>query len=360
MASALMGGLVKARAVPSSSSIAVSEPYTPMREKHLKNGFAATTSNAEVVQRSDTIVLAVKPDVIPAVLRECAAAVGTAKLVVSIAAGVPLRTLEGATAAGRARRARDAQPAVPRQRDGRRLRAGQPRDARRRRAREGAPRLRRPRDRGAREADGRGDRAVGLGPAYGFVMIEALADAGVRAGLPRPTALTLAAQTMKGAAAMVLETGKHPGQLKDDLLARRHDDRRRRGARARGPPLRRDGRRRRRHRAVEGAVESWPAGHDLLMNFSRKGSSSRSGRRPSQHLTMVFRHLARRFDASAAARPVAFACVTQTLKTMITDVAVQLRRRPARDARRAAHRRVHRLWLRVDGCGAVLHLRPLV
>ena len=91
MASALMGGLVKARAVPSSSSIAVSEPYTPMREKHLKNGFAATTSNAEVVQRSDTIVLAVKPDVIPAVLRECAAAVGTAKLVVSIAAGVPLR-----------------------------------------------------------------------------------------------------------------------------------------------------------------------------------------------------------------------------------------------------------------------------
>ena len=39
---------------------------------------------------------------------------------------------------------------------------------------------------------------------------------------------------------------------------------------------------------------------------------------------MVFRHLARRFDASAAARPVAFACVTQTLKTTITDVAVQL------------------------------------
>ena len=57
----------------------------------------------------------------------------------------------------------------------------------------------------------------GSGPAYGFVMIEALADAGVRAGLPRPTALTLAAQTMKGAAAMVLETGKHPGQLKDEV-----------------------------------------------------------------------------------------------------------------------------------------------
>ena len=51
--------------------------------------------------------------------------------------------------------------------------------------------------------------------AYGFLMVEALADAGVRAGLPRPTALVLAAQTLKGAATMVLEGGKHPGELKD-------------------------------------------------------------------------------------------------------------------------------------------------
>ncbi len=55
----------------------------------------------------------------------------------------------------------------------------------------------------------------GSGPAYVFLAIEAMADGGVRAGLPRPTALRLAAQTMKGAAALVLETGKHPGELKD-------------------------------------------------------------------------------------------------------------------------------------------------
>jgi hypothetical protein len=57
----------------------------------------------------------------------------------------------------------------------------------------------------------------GSGPAYGFLMIEAMADGGVRAGLPRDVAIKLAAQTMKGAAAMVLETGKHPAVLKDQV-----------------------------------------------------------------------------------------------------------------------------------------------
>ncbi len=59
----------------------------------------------------------------------------------------------------------------------------------------------------------------GSGPAYGFVFIDALADAGVRAGLPRPQALRFAAQTLLGAAAMVIETGKHPGELKDAVAS---------------------------------------------------------------------------------------------------------------------------------------------
>jgi pyrroline-5-carboxylate reductase len=55
----------------------------------------------------------------------------------------------------------------------------------------------------------------GSGPAYMYIIVEALADAGVRMGLPRDVALTLAAQTMLGSARMILETGRHPAALKD-------------------------------------------------------------------------------------------------------------------------------------------------
>jgi pyrroline-5-carboxylate reductase len=59
----------------------------------------------------------------------------------------------------------------------------------------------------------------GSGPAYVYVMIEALADGGVRMGLPRDAALTLAAQTVLGSARMVLETKQHPGVLKDAVAS---------------------------------------------------------------------------------------------------------------------------------------------
>lgn len=57
--------------------------------------------------------------------------------------------------------------------------------------------------------------ASGSSPAYVFMMIEAMADAAVADGMPRPQAYKFAAQAVMGSAKMILETGKHPGELKD-------------------------------------------------------------------------------------------------------------------------------------------------
>ncbi|MCL6610812.1 MAG: pyrroline-5-carboxylate reductase [Peptococcaceae bacterium] len=171
--------------------------------------------NREVVRLADIIILAVKPGIVLSVLREAAGELKPGQTVISIAAGVPLGSLESA-AGGEAAVVRvmpntpalvgeGASAVCPGTRAG-------SRDVERALAVFNAV------GRAVEVPESMMDAVTGLsgsGPAYMFVILEALADAGLRMGLPRNVAVLLAAQTMLGAAKMLLETGRHPGQLKD-------------------------------------------------------------------------------------------------------------------------------------------------
>jgi pyrroline-5-carboxylate reductase len=172
-----------------------------------------------VAAQSDVLVLAVKPQTLPALLDEIRNQVTEKHLVVSIAAGVSLKRLaDGLLANRRLIRVMPNTPCL--------LGASAAGFA----AGPGA----KPEDVALVErlfnAVGKAfvvpesllDPVTGLsgsGPAFVYVMVEALADGGVRMGLPRDVATTLAAQTVMGAARMVLETGQHPGQLKDAVTS---------------------------------------------------------------------------------------------------------------------------------------------
>ena len=216
MASAMIRGLVKTKACAPQNLLA-SDTYAPCLEQ-LENelDIKTTTSNKEVADFADLLVLAVKPQIVQAVCKD----ITTDALVVSTAAGVTLDSLEAWLGAS-TRRAVRVMPNTPCL-VGELAAAYAPNtacsdaDAATVGALLGAL--------GSafkvKEADL--DAVTGLsgsGPAYVFQFIEALSDGGVRAGLTRPVATQLAAKTVKGAAAMVLETGKHPGELKDQVTS---------------------------------------------------------------------------------------------------------------------------------------------
>ena len=182
-------------------------------------GIATLAANQEVAQHADLLVLAVKPPFIPPVLDELHDHIRPDHLIVSIAAGVPLRELEEHLPDGtRALRIMPNTPCL--------VGATAAGFARGTHATTNDERL----VETLLNAVGRGlaleekllDAVTGLsgsGPAFVYVIIEALADGGVRMGLPRPVAQTLAAQTVLGAAQMVLETDQHPGSLKDAVAS---------------------------------------------------------------------------------------------------------------------------------------------
>ena len=212
----------------------------------------------------DLLVLAVKPQSMTALLAEIRPHVTDRHLVVSIAAGVSLRQLAeglGQRSAG----PRDAEHALPGRRQCRGVHARRGRHGGRRRLVE---RLLNAVGMAFRVPENLLDAVTGLsgsGPAFVYLMIEALSDGGVRMGLPRDVATALAAQTVLGAAKMVLETGSHPGVLKDHGgQPRRHDDRRAARPGARRRPGGADGRRGGGDAAGGGVGES--GNHEMTMN----------------------------------------------------------------------------------------------
>lgn len=215
MAAALVKGLLHAHVMPPADVLVSDvkpERLAWLRETH---GVSTTTDNHELVAKCDVIVLAVKPQVIDKVLDAVGKDVKPHQLVVSVAAGVPVAAMEARLPEG-AHVVRT-MPNTPATVD-----AG---------ATAVAPGTH------ATEADLDVARALfaavgrvvtldetlldavtglsGSGPAYVMLMIEALADGGVKVGLHRDTALLLAAQTVYGSAKLLLETGEHPGRLKD-------------------------------------------------------------------------------------------------------------------------------------------------
>jgi len=222
MGEALAGGLV-ASGVP-RDRIQLADPVAARLDAVRRAlGVETTTDNAAVVSASDIVVLAVKPGLVVTLLRELASALGAdclRPLWVSIAAGVSIAKLEAALPAGaRVVRAMPNTPAL---------------------VREGATAY------VANAAAGAADRALaqalfegaglaweapeeslldavtglsGSGPAYVFVLLEALGDAGVRVGLPRDVAQRLATQTVLGAATLARATGTHPAELKDRVMS---------------------------------------------------------------------------------------------------------------------------------------------
>jgi pyrroline-5-carboxylate reductase len=219
MATALGQGFVKAELV-AGEKIVASDPLPEARERFARaTGGRTTADNAQVVAGADVIFLAVKPQQMAGVLAKLRGKVPSEKLVVSIAAGIRLEVLaEGLGDGVRLVRVMPNTPCLVGQGAcgfclGEKATADDGRLVAQLLQSVGV----------AYQVEEKLLDAVtglsGSGPAFVYTIIEALSDGGVRMGLPRQIATALAAQTVRGAAEMVLATGEHTGALKDRVTS---------------------------------------------------------------------------------------------------------------------------------------------
>jgi pyrroline-5-carboxylate reductase len=215
---ALIGGMIKGPEFDPGQIRATRRSEPPLQQLAAQfPGIRTTTSNAEAVGDATIVILAVKPQNVHGVIEEMRDHIGGETLVISVLAGITTEMIEREL--GREVAVVRTMPNTPALVD------------------EAATAIA-----GGRyatekhielvthifEAVGKVellpesllDAATGLsgsGPAYVYMFIEALTDAGVKQGMPRPTAFRLAAQTVYGAARLVIETGKHPAILRDEV-----------------------------------------------------------------------------------------------------------------------------------------------
>jgi pyrroline-5-carboxylate reductase len=219
MAEAMVKGLL-GTGTAAPGDVLCAEPRPERREELARRyGVETFADNVEACDRAELVFLSVKPQIVDPVLEEIAAAVDPKKLVVSIVAGVSSAAIARKLGAGvRVVRAMPNTAALV-----------------------GAAATAIARGAHASDADLEQARKIfqsvgtvsvieehlmdavtglsGSGPAFLFLVVEALSDGGVKMGLPRQVATTLAAQTLIGAGRLVLETGEHPGYLKDQVTS---------------------------------------------------------------------------------------------------------------------------------------------
>ena len=219
MATALAKGFVRAEIVFPKEIIASDVASIARNIFTKQTGAKATASNSDIPKFANVLILATKPDQVATALAEISGAFTKNHLLISIAAGVTISKLENLLPAGaRVIRVMPNTPALVGEAAsaftlGKSATAADGELAKKLLSAVGVA---------FQVKENLLDAVTGLsgsGPAYVYQFIEALSDGGVAAGLPRDIATKLAAQTVLGAAKMVLETGQHPGALKDQVTS---------------------------------------------------------------------------------------------------------------------------------------------
>lgn len=214
MAEALARGLMK-KGLVTGDRISCSDPSPARKELFRSFGAVPYESNLDVTRNCDVLFISVKPQQVAQVLAEVRTVLTDSHTVVSIAAGITVdKLVESAGPDAHIVRVMPNTPCLVGETAAAMCLGGRANTADETLVRnlfEAVGKIYTVDEKLMAAVTG----LSGSGPAYVYMMIEALADGGVRAGLPRDISQALAAQTVVGSARMVLDTGMHPGALKD-------------------------------------------------------------------------------------------------------------------------------------------------